>query len=64
MSNTMKTINIELEMPTVDEARRRLIEELKRAKAEGYYVIKLIHGYGSTGAGGALRHSLRSSLRR
>jgi hypothetical protein len=51
-------------MPTVDEARRRLIIELQRARAKGSKAMKLIHGYGSTGVGGALREGLRASLSR
>jgi hypothetical protein len=58
------TLNIKSDMPTVDEARRRLITELQRARARGVKAIKLIHGYGSTGVGGKLRDGLRSSLSR
>jgi hypothetical protein len=58
------TLNIKSDLPTVDEARRRLIQEIQRAKAKGYKAIKLIHGYGSTGKGGALKDALRSSLSR
>jgi hypothetical protein len=58
------TLNIKSDMPTVEEARRRLITELQRAKARGARAMKLIHGYGSTGVGGKLRDALRSSLSR
>ena len=58
------TINIKSDMPTVDEARKRLLSELQRARAKGVKAIKLIHGYGSTGVGGKLRDALRSSLSR
>ena len=64
MAKSIKVVNIKADMPLVDEARRRLIEELKSARAEGYSVVKLIHGYGSTGVGGALRTALRASLAR
>ena len=59
---SLLTLNIKQDMPTVDEARRRLILELDRAKKQGYKAIKLIHGYGSTGKGGALKDALRKSL--
>ncbi|MEP7325874.1 MAG: Smr/MutS family protein [Gemmatimonadota bacterium] len=59
---TVLVLNIKASMPTVDEARRRLIQEIQSAKAKGYKAIKLIHGYGSTGQGGALRVALRKSL--
>jgi len=48
--------------PTLDEARRLLIEEIRRAKREGVKVLKVIHGYGSTGQGGALCFGLRKSF--
>ncbi|MGB7438725.1 MAG: Smr/MutS family protein [Candidatus Acidiferrum sp.] len=59
-----KTLNIEAGLPTVDEARRLLLGELRQAKQSGVIAMKIIHGYGSTGKGGALRSGLRSSLLR
>jgi Arc/MetJ family transcription regulator len=64
MAKLLKIVNIKTDMPLVDDARRRLLDEIKRAKAEGCSAIKLIHGYGSTGVGGALRTALRESLAR
>ncbi len=61
-SQLIRVINIKSDMPTVDEARRELIAAIDRARADGVQVIKLIHGYGSTGVGGALRNALRKSL--
>ena len=58
----LKTINIKHDMPTVEEARKRLLAELASAKAKGFTALKLIHGYGSTGQGGALKDALRRSL--
>jgi len=60
----LKTLNIEAGLPTVDEARRRLLDELRQAKQSGVIAVKIIHGYGSTGKGGALRGALRTSLLR
>ena len=60
----VKLLRIKDDMPTVEAARRRLIEELRAAKREGWRAVKLIHGYGSSGAGGALRDALRKSLTR
>ena len=59
-----KTLNIEAGLPTVDEARQLLLTELRQAKQSGVLAVKIIHGYGSTGKGGALRGALRSSLLR
>jgi hypothetical protein len=50
------------ELPTLDEARRSVIAEIKRAKREGVKVLKVIHGYGSSGKGGALCVGLRKSF--
>jgi hypothetical protein len=61
---TFKTLNIEAGFPTVDETRRLLLAELRQAKQSGVVAVKIIHGYGSTGKGGALRQALRSSLLR
>ena len=49
-------------MPTLDDARRLVIEEIKRAKREGARVLKVIHGYGSSGTGGKLCVGLRKSF--
>jgi hypothetical protein len=60
----LKIVNIEAGMPTVEEARQVLLAEVKQAKASGVKALKIIHGYGSSGKGGALRGALRSSLLR
>ncbi len=64
MPEPIRTIRIKDGMPAVDEARRRLLVQLEAARRDGIRVVKLIHGYGSTGTGGALRDALRSSLRK
>ena len=61
---TLKTLNIEAGMPTVEEARQLLLAEVKQARQAGVAALKIIHGYGSTGKGGVLRGALRSSLLR
>ena len=60
----IRVFNVKSDMPSVEEARRRLIEELRNAKRSGVRVLKVIHGYGSSGAGGKLREPLGQSLRR
>ena len=60
----IKTVNLEEGMPTVEQARLRLQHELHMARREGWVAVKLIHGYGSSGAGGALRIELQKELRR
>lgn len=59
-----KTLNMEAGLPTIEEARQRLLAELRQAKQSGVIALKIIHGYGSTGKGGALQGALRKSLLR
>ena len=60
----MKTVNLEAGMPTSDQAVRRLTYELNAAKTLGCGVLKLIHGYGSSGTGGKIRVEVRRYLDR
>ena len=48
---TICTFNVEPGRPTLDEARRLVIEEIKTPKREGAKVLKVIHGYGSSRKG-------------
>ena len=57
-----RTVNLKFDMPTVDVGRRRMHHELRRAQEDGLRALKFIHGYGSTGKGGELRHAVRRSL--
>jgi hypothetical protein len=59
---SLATFNVEAGLPTLDEARRQVIEEIKRAKQQGVRVLKVIHGWGSSGKGGRLCHGLRKSF--
>jgi hypothetical protein len=49
-------------MPTVGEALQRLDRELTLARRQGLAVLKLIHGYGSSGAGGDIRVAVQKRL--
>jgi len=60
--SALRTYNVEAGLPTLDEARRLVIEEIKQAKRAGARVLKVIHGYGSSGKGGALCVGLRKSF--
>jgi Smr domain len=60
---SLATLNLEAGFPTVDDARRRLLSEMQSARARGVRVIKVIHGWGSTGEGGKLGPAIRKSLR-
>jgi hypothetical protein len=50
--------------PSVAEARTRLVAELDKARTVGASAVKVVHGYGSSGVGGALRDAIRASLRK
>ena len=60
--SALRTYNVEAGLPTLDEARRLVIEEINQAKRAGSRVLKVIHGYGSSGKGGALYVGLRKSF--
>ena len=60
----LRTINIEAGMPLVEEGLARLEKELARAMQAGVDVVRVIHGYGSTGRGGKLRDACRTYLSR
>jgi len=50
-------------MPSLSEAMVKADRELALARRQGYSLVKLIHGYGSSGAGGDIRIALQSRLR-
>jgi hypothetical protein len=49
-------------MPLVHEALQRLESELARARQQRCTVLKLIHGYGSTGVGGDIQIAVQKRL--
>ncbi len=61
---TIKTVNLEDGLPSVEQARTRLQFEIDSAQSHGLKLLKIIHGYGSHGVGGDLRIALQSTLRR
>ena len=63
MSNLIKIVNLEDGLPSVEQARVRLNTELDVARKNGVRVLKIIHGYGSSGVGGDLRIALQATLR-
>jgi hypothetical protein len=59
-----KIVNLEEGRPTVNVALLRLDHALASARAERVPLIKLIHGYGSSGVGGRLREEVWKALDR
>ena len=49
-------------MPLVRDALQRLERELALARNEKTKLLKLVHGYGSTGAGGDIRIAVQKRL--
>jgi hypothetical protein len=57
-----RAVKLKRGMPTVEQALGRLKRELEQAKMERCRVLTLIHGYGSSGRGGAIREEIREKL--
>ncbi len=57
-------INIEENYPTVEEAMNRLRLEISTLRRIGVKSVKVIHGYGSSGTGGAIRSASRQYLKK
>lgn len=55
-------LNIESGRPRLENAKQLLLHHLATARRSGVKVIKLIHGYGSTGKGGVLKAGLSEML--
>jgi len=60
--SSIKTVNLKFDMPEVREALQRLERELGLARREKAALLKLIHGYGSSGAGGEIRVAVQKRL--
>jgi len=55
-------LNLKTGMPTVEQAKRRLLESLYAPRGASGPVVKIIHGYGSSGKGGAIRTAIREQM--
>jgi hypothetical protein len=60
--SAIQVINLEAGMPTVQEALSRLEYELTSARRKKSKILKLIHGYGSSGTGGDIRVAVQRKL--
>ena len=63
MIPSIKTVNLKSDLPTVQQALERLRRELALAREERCALLKVIHGYGSSGAGGEIRIAVQKRLR-
>lgn len=62
MNKIYKELNLEVGMPIVMDAMDKLRNTLVDYRREGIKYVKIIHGYGSTGKGGAIREACREEL--
>jgi len=60
----LREVNIKKDMPIVNDAIKMVTYNIKNAGVFGVTAIKFIHGYGSTGKGGAIRTETRAYLER
>lgn len=57
-----RLVNLEKGRPLVHQALARMEMEIQTAACQGFKVLTLIHGYGSSGAGGAIKTTVRYHL--
>ena len=62
LSDQIFVIDLEADMPTVADALERLDRLLRLAQDAGVKMVKVIHGYGSSGKGGLIRAAFREGL--
>ncbi len=62
MMSQIKIVNLEEGRPAVTDALARLQMELRLTRGSRIKVLKLIHGFGSSGRGGKLRPAVRRHL--
>lgn len=60
----IETVVIKDGFPTVDEALEKLSNELSKAGKKNIALLKVIHGYGSSGEGGLIKIALHAQLRK
>ena len=60
--NEVKIINLKKGLPRVYEALQKMKYEISKARSRGFRIVRLIHGYGSTGTGGKIKQAVREEL--
>lgn len=56
------TVNLEAGRPVVRDAVTRLDLRLDTARLQDERLVRVVHGYGSSGSGGAIREAVRQHL--
>ncbi len=57
-----RLVNLEKGMPSVEQALQQLDGAIDSGRLQGVRALSLIHGYGSSGSGGAIRREVRMRL--
>ena len=61
--NKVQEVNIEKGFPNVEAALQKLKAFLTTSKRQGVKAVIVVHGYGSTGDGGAIKTAVLKCLR-
>ncbi len=56
------TLNLEAGMPDVEQALARIDIKISEARQQGIGLIRVIHGWGSTGTGGKIKGAVPQHL--
>lgn len=56
------TINLEITLPTVEQAIYQFDQSLDNLSGTAIAIVKVIHGYGSSGKGGRIKEAIRQEL--
>lgn len=56
------TLNLEKGLPAVDEALDKLDRDLVSHRQSGIKLVRVIHGWGSSGTGGKIKQAVRKRL--
>lgn len=59
----MRTVNLEAGRPLVNQALGKLDMAIATEKRQGVRLLRVVHGYGSSGTGGAIKDAVLSHLR-
>lgn len=62
MAQGYRIINLEDDLPTVEQAMKRLVLEVRLARNQKVRILKIIHGFGSSGKGGKIRPAAQRQL--
>ena len=58
----MRKVDIAHDRQTVPEALEQLVKEIKSARHDGERILLVVHGFGASGTGGAIKASLVAEL--